>query len=114
MANSVHTSQKSKVRRHKQKIEQKGIAIQSARYIQDFLIAINFTNAQTKLIDFLPLFHKYVKGDNLKYFAPQNFKKFIVKNGNIYWGKNEDVIFSANLLFENAENDFKEETLYVI
>lgn len=90
----------------------KNIAVQSAKYIQDFIVAINFTNGQTKLVDFLPLFHKYVKGDNLKYSAPQKFKKFIVQNGNIYWGKNEDVIFPAMLLL-NEEN-FSEEALYVI
>jgi hypothetical protein len=113
MANSIHTSQKGKVRRHKQKASQKGVAVKSAKYIQDFLIATNFTNGTNKLIDFLPLFHKYVKGDNLKYFAPQNFKKFTVKNGNIYWGKNEEVIFPVSLLFDE-EKDFSEETLYVI
>jgi hypothetical protein len=89
------------------------LAILSAKYVQDFLIAITFTNGKTKLVDFLPLFHKHVKGDNLKYFAPQNFKKFIVKNGNIYWGKNEDVIFPV-ALFLNEENNVREETLYVI
>jgi hypothetical protein len=113
MANGVHTSQKSKVRGHRQKTEQKDLAIKSAKYVQDFLIAITTTNGKTKLVDFLPLFHKYVKGDNLKYFAPQNFKKFIVKNGNIYWGKNEDVIFPVSLLLAE-ENNFSEETLYVI
>jgi len=113
MANGVHTSQKGKVRRHKEKIEQKGLGIKSAKYVQKFLIAITFTNGKTKLVDFLPLFHKYVKGDNLKYFAPQNFKKFIVKSGNIYWGRHEDVIFPVSLLL-NEKNDLAEETLYVI
>jgi hypothetical protein len=56
------------------------------------------------------MFHKYVKGDNLKYFAP---KKLTVKNGNLYWGKNEEVIFPISLLFDE-ENDFSEDTLYVI
>jgi hypothetical protein len=113
MANGIHTSQKSKVRGRKQKTEQENLAVESAKYVQDFLIAINFTNGKTKLVDFLPLFHKYVKGANLKYFAPENFKKFIVKNGNIFWGKSEDVIFPVSLLFDE-ENNFSEETLYII
>jgi len=113
MANGIHTSQKGKVRRHKQKAEQESLAITSAKYVQDFLIAITFSNGKTKLVDFLPLFHKYVKGDNLKYFAPQNFKKFIVKNGTIYWGKDEDVIFPLSLFFNN-EHNLTEETLYII
>jgi hypothetical protein len=113
MANGIHTSQKGKVRRHKQKAEQESLVITSARYVQDFLIAITFSNGKTRLVDFLPLFQKHVKGDNLKYFAPQNFKKFIVKNGNIYWGKDEDVIFPLPY-FLNSEQDLAEETLYII
>lgn len=37
----------------------------------------------------------------------------MVKNGNIYWGKNEDVIFTVSLLLEE-ENGLVEETLSVI
>ena len=104
------------MRHHKQKTEQKNLAVKSARYVQDFSIAITFTNGETKLIDFLPLFQKFAKGDNLKYFAPQNFKKFIVKNGNIYWGKNEDLIFPIELLYEKKESarNSKEKILYII
>ncbi len=80
------------------------------------MIALTFNNGERKLVDFLPLFQKYVKGDNLKYFAPQNFKKFILNNGNIYWGKNEDVIFPIQLLCGKNENtkNIKEEILFVI
>lgn len=113
MANGVHLSQKSKVRSRKQKIEPKSIGIKSAKYVQDFVIALSFTNGKTRLVDFLPLFHRHVKGDNLKYLAPQNFKRFIAKKGNIYWGRNEDVIFPVSILLEN-ENDLAEETLYII
>lgn len=88
----------------------------SARYIHDFTVAITLSTGKTRLVDFLPLFHKYVKGDNLKYFAPNNFKKFIIKNGNICWGKNEDVIFPVSILLKGQkENDASdEEVLYVI
>ena len=67
------------------------------------------------MVNFLPLFEKYVKGDTLKYFAPERFKKFIVKKGNIYWGRNEDVIFPVNLLLKGSVSDVAlEEILYVI
>lgn len=103
------------MRRHQKKNSQKGLAVLSGKYIKDFTIAIKFTDGDTRLVDFLPLFQKYVKGENLKYFAPQNFKKFIIKNNNIYWGRNEDVIFPARLLL-NPENFYAgtEEVLYVI
>lgn len=97
---------------NKQKKKPEDLTVQSAKYVQDFMIAITFTNGRTTVFDFLPLFHKYVKGENIKYFAPHNFKKFHVKNGNIYWGRDEDVIFPATLLL-NSESDLAEE-LYTL
>lgn len=115
-ANCVYLSKKSKVRHHQQKAKQEIITIESAKDLSGFTIAISFSNGKTKLIDFLPIFHKYVKGENLNYFAPQKFKKFIVKNGNIYWGKNEDIIFPVDFLLEDKsqEQNISEEILYII
>jgi hypothetical protein len=114
MANGIHLSQTGKVRGRKQKIEQKDLAVASAKYVQNFTIAVDFTNGKTKLIDFIPLFHKHVKGNNLKYFLPQKFQKFIVKNGNIYWGKNEDVIFPVEDIYRQNKKREKEEILYIL
>ena len=114
MANSVHLSKKSKVRHNSPKTAEETVTINSAKYLYDFIIAVNFTNGKIKPVDFLPLFHKYVKGENLIYFSPAEFKKFIVKNGNIYWGKNEDVIFPANLLLKEKLKKIPEEILYII
>ncbi len=117
MGNGIHISQKSKVRRHRKKAEQE-ITLVSGKYVHDFIIALNFASLGkklTKVVDFLPLFQRYVKGGNLKYFAPANFKKFIVKNGNIYWGKNEDAIFPTSMLFGKKKTaNSSEEILYVI
>lgn len=113
MANSIHISQKSKLPGDKQKTEQKALTIKAAKYIQDFKIAIVFSNHKTKLVDFLPLFDKYVKGNNLKYFSSQYFKKFIVAKGNIYWGRKEDVIFPIQILLNENYQENKEEILYI-
>ena len=117
MGNGIHISQKSKVRRHRKKAQQK-IEIISGKYVHDFVIALTFNSGGEKLtrvVDFLPLFQQYVKGDNLKYFAPANFKKFIVKNGNIYWGKDEDVIFPSGMFLNKSDSKgSSEEILYVI
>ena len=116
MANGIHLSQKHKVRSHPQKNKEENIAVQAARYISDFSIAVSFSSGRTQLVNFLPLFEKYVKGDNLKYFAPERFKKFIVKNGNIYWGRNEDVIFPESLFFKDTalQAEASDEILYII
>lgn len=114
MANSIHLSEKSTVRGHSKKAKEENITISSAKYLYDFTIAITFADGKIIPVDFLPLFHKYVKGENLVYFSPIEFKKFIVKNGNIYWGENEDVIFPADLLLKGILQKAEEEILYVI
>jgi len=55
-----------------------------------------------------------VKGTYTKYASQPAFRKFIIKNGNIYWGKNEDVIFPVSFLYNNSlAKNIKEEILYV-
>ncbi len=116
MENSVHLSPKHKVRNNSKKNKEENITINSARYVSGFSVAITFSSGRTVLVNFLPLFEKYVKGENLKYFSPERFKKFIIKNGNIYWGRNEDIVFPASLLFK--KNSFQKKSvdqiLYII
>jgi hypothetical protein len=100
MAASVYSSPGSRLRNNKSKAKTKVITIVSAQYVIDFIISLTFNTGETKTVDFLPLFHKYLKGSNLKYFTLQNFKKFIIRDGNISWGKNEDVIFTIDLLYD--------------
>lgn len=116
MANSLHLSQKRRVRSDSKENKEENVTVIAARYLNDFSIAVTFSSGKTKLVNFLPLFEKYVKGDNLKYFAPERFKKFIVKNGNIFWGRNEDVVFPASDLFKATESERKiaDEILYII
>jgi len=108
-------SPESKVRSHSKKINEENITVVAARYLNDFSVAVSFSCGRTQLVNFLPLFEKYVKGDNLKYFAPERFKKFIVKNGNIHWGNNADVIFPVSAFFKDSAIPAatSEEILYI-
>ena len=92
------------------------MSIEAAEHVSDFQIRLLLSNGKSRVVDFLPLFSKQVKGEYTKYFAPERFKKFIVKNGNIYWGRNEDVIFPLQLLLpnHNVVSEANEEVLYVI
>lgn len=100
MATNMHSSPKAKPANHSPKADKKNISIRSAQYMNDFSIAVTFSTGITQLINFLPLFEKHLQGANLKYFSLERFKQFMVKNGNICWGKNEDVIFPAASLFK--------------
>ena len=102
MGNGIHLSKKPELRNQVSKAKEKNIMIKAARYINDLSVAVTFSTGITQLVNFLPLFEKHLKGDNLKYFSLERFKKFIVKNGSICWGKNEDVIFPASSLFKKV------------
>ena len=87
----------------------------NAHFLGGHKIFLNFSNGLQRIINFQPIFNKYVKGYYAKYFLPENFKKFIINNGNIYWGKNEDVIFPVLFLLKSKQGvTQKEEVLYVI
>ena len=104
------------MRSHRKKAKQE-VTLVSGKYLHDFFIILTFSDGKrihSTVKDFLPLFQQYVRGDYIKYFAPANFKKFIVKNGNIYWGKDEDVIFPSNMLADKSSSTTKEDILYII
>lgn len=83
-------------------------------YLKDFEILLYFNNSEQRIVNFLPLFSK-LSGTYIKYSLPGNFKKFFVKNGNIYWGKDEDVIFPVAGLYTGVfSKKPKEEILYII
>ena len=113
MGASVYISQSSKVRGGKKKSKEVSLSIISAHYISDFIIDLHLSNGKKEKVDFLPLFLKYVKGDNRKYFSPALFEKFRVVHGNIFWGKNEDVIFTLDSILSFPSRS-KEEVLYII
>ncbi len=115
MEQSIHTTSKGGLRKsqNKNKADEK-IAVVAAVYLKDFEILLYFSNGEQRIVNFLPLFSK-LSGNYNKYSNRENFKKFIVKNGNIYWGKNEDVIFPVAGLYTGVfSKKPKEEILYII
>ncbi len=93
----------------------KNLSIIKAEYVCGYKILIYFSDSRQRVIDFQPLFLKFVKGEYSEFFEPGNFKKFIIKDGNISWGKNEDVIFPVAFLYNTKHGATqREEVLYVI
>ncbi len=83
-------------RDNNKKKKEQNLTIVKANLLGGYKILLTFSEGLQRIIDFQPIFNKYVKGYYSKYYLPENFKKFIVENGNIYWGKNEGVIFSVS------------------
>lgn len=116
MEQSLHLSSKSRIRRDNNKNkEEQNVKIVKAYFLGGYKILLNFSDGRQRIINFLPIFKKYVKGYYSKYFLSENFKRFIVENGNIYWGENEEVIFTVSFLLNSRYGiTQKEEVLYVI
>ncbi len=116
MATNIQSSAKSNRRSESAKSAKKKLSIRAARYMNDFSVAVTFSTGITQLVNFLPLFEKHLKDRNLKYFSLERFKQFIVRNGKICWGKNDDIAFPAESLFKKmpARLHRSEGILYVL
>jgi hypothetical protein len=116
MEQSFHIQSKSGKRGNKRKNpDTQKLNIIKADYISGFKILLTFSNGRQRIFDFHPLFLKTVKGFYAKYLVPSNFRKFIIENGNIFWGKDEDVIFPVSFLYNSKySRSLREEVLYVI
>lgn len=91
------------------------LSISKANYINGFKILVSFSNGKQRIIDFYLVLSKTLKGFYRKYLLPSNFRKFVVKNGNISWGDNEEVIFPVSFLYTSKKGvTQKEEVLYII
>ena len=91
------------------------ISVVKANYLVNFNILLFFSDGKQKIVNFHPLLAKYAKGYYAKYSLVENFRKLKIKNGNIHWGKDEDIIFPVSFLYKNAHGKVqKEEILYVI
>lgn len=115
MEQSIHTTSKGKLRKNSNKNKaDKKIVIIAASYLKDFEILLYLNNGEQIITNFLTLFSK-LSGAYAKYNQLNNFKKFIVKNGNIFWGENEDVIFPVSDLHRaKFSKKPKDEILYIL
>ena len=116
MEQSLHLPSAGNFRRNKNKVKEGlNIEVVNAYFLGGYKIFLSFSGGAQRVINFEPIFTRYVKGYYSKYFLPENFQKFIVSNGNIYWGKNEDVIFPVSFLLHSRHGvTQKEEVLYMI
>jgi len=71
--------------------------IQQAVYLSDFLVELEFNDGKIQKVDFRNYLYNHPQYD--KYKKPINFKKFFLDHGNIVWGKNWDLIFPIEKLY---------------
>ena len=91
------------------------LSIIKAYYLGNLTLSLTFSNGVQKRLNFSPLFRKHLKGYYKQFLQPPFFKTFIVANGNVSWGENEDVIFPVSFLYNQQKAlTEKDEVLYVL
>lgn len=79
--------------------EVQDIKIDSARYLGDFAIRIQFNDGINRLVDFKPFLIKSVHPSIKKYLNEKYFSKFQILDGNLNWNDYE-LIFPIWDLYE--------------
>ncbi|MEO8109570.1 MAG: hypothetical protein ABI594_06060 [Ginsengibacter sp.] len=97
--------------------KKEALKISDAIQLEPFVLKIFFNNAENRIIDFRPFFNT-LKGDYKKYNSTAAFKKFIIKNGELWWGKNAAVQLHPidvyyNSLLHPLHDEFTEDLMVV-
>lgn len=75
------------------------LKINTAKYLSDFVIRIEFNNGTNQLIDFKPFLTKSMHSSIKKYMDENTFSKFALKDGNLNWN-DYDLIFPISDLYK--------------
>ncbi len=86
-----------KSRSHKKE----AITIVDAVYIEPFVLKVFFSNNEQRVIGFRSFFNT-LKGDYKKWNKPVAFKKNVIKNSELWWGKNADIHFHPIDIYYNS------------
>ncbi|MCX6263909.1 MAG: DUF2442 domain-containing protein [Bacteroidetes bacterium] len=92
------------LRKNAEKLQLKlnSMKILSANYIDDYKVQLIFDDKKKNVINFLPVLKK--NSVCKKYLDITKFKKFKLDQGYIVWGKNWDMIFTIESLYNNTLN----------
>jgi hypothetical protein len=76
------------------------IAVKGATYLDGFRLRVAFTDGKKKIVDFSRFLEMSNKEAISKYKNPFFFKRFRIEAGNIVWGRNWDLIFPVDQLYQ--------------
>ena len=78
------------------------IQVTQATHIRDLILNIEFSDGTSRIIDFEPFLLAHPHPQYYHYGNPDNFKNFKIEQGNIVWGKNWDLIFPIDQLYNGT------------
>jgi hypothetical protein len=75
------------------------LRIVSAKYKSDYVVELVFSDKRKKMIKFGSFLRNSMHPAIRSYLKEEKFKKFHIDNGNIVWGKNWDLVFPIEQLY---------------
>ena len=67
------------------------LKVTSAEYTEGLALHIFFSDGTDRVVDFADFLRRHPHPQHNKYATPRNFKKFLIRWGNVIWGKNADM-----------------------
>lgn len=80
----------------------KYLTITNAVYIGNLCVALTFSDGHTSKVDVGAWIHQHPHPQHNRFLDEKKFKKFYIDDmGNIAWGKNRDLYFPIDELYDN-------------
>ena len=76
------------------------IYIVKAENIGELCVCLTFNDNTTKTVDVGDFIRRHPHPQYNKYLDPRKFSRFKIENGNIVWGRNWDLVFPVEQLYE--------------
>jgi hypothetical protein len=76
--------------------------IVNAEYLNDYIVRLTFADNTVKDINFSNFLLTHSHPQYNRFRNLKNFRKFQLKNGNIVWGKNADLCFHEEELYNGV------------
>lgn len=77
------------------------IKILAVKQVGDFALELRFSDDKVQIFDFEPFLRKNGNPEIQKYLELENFRKYILKDGELMWG-DFDLIFPVADLYGNS------------
>ncbi len=80
------------------------IEVIKATYVDGYRLSIVFNDGKESVVDFSEFITSSTKASLQKYKELDNFKGFKIEEGNVIWGKDWDLIFPVDELYNGKIN----------
>lgn len=76
------------------------LAVESARYLDEYRLEIQFSDGETRIVDFRASLERQQVPEYRAYLDPEKFRQFTIENGNLVWGEDWDLVYPVWKLYE--------------